>query len=114
MKLLGQFVFIFIISYIFELFLPWWSIAIAAFVGGITLRTKINFLIGFLAVACLWLTKAWFISSHDVNSLTEKVAHIFTLNSKASLFTLMALLGGLVGGFACLTGALVRRNWMKA
>jgi hypothetical protein len=34
MKFFLQLLFIFILGYVLELFFPWWTIAIAAFLGG--------------------------------------------------------------------------------
>ena len=110
MKIVYQFLFIVILSYILELFMPWWSIAIAAFAGGLILRSQVNFLTGFIAIALLWIIKAALIDHASASPLADKVAAIFTLPNKFLLMTLMATIGGLVGGFSCLSGALLKRN----
>jgi len=46
---------IIILGFFLELFLPWWSVALAAFVGGLLINTRMNFLAGFLAVGLLWI-----------------------------------------------------------
>jgi uncharacterized membrane protein YesL len=45
--------------------------------------------------------------------LTQRVAHIFTLKQKELLFLVMAVIGGLVGGFAALTGSLLKPKAKK-
>jgi hypothetical protein len=110
MRLIYQLLIIVVLAFVLELFLPWWSIAIAAFIGGVAMKSKYNFIAGFFAISALWLGSAWLIDLNAATSLTEKVAHIFTLPNKASLFLVTAILGGLVGGFGCLTGSLVKKD----
>jgi hypothetical protein len=109
MRLIYQVLFILILAYGLALFLPWWSIAIAAFAGGLLVKSKYNFIGGFVAIALLWLTTALIIDLAAATQLTEKVARIFTLPNKFLLFMITAMLGGLVGGFACLTGSLLKK-----
>lgn len=109
MRFLFQVLFILIIAFILELFLPWWSIAVAAFAGGMLFNTKANFGAGFLAIAILWTTKALLIDAGAEVPLTERVASIFMI-SKPILFAVTALIGGLVGGFASMTGAALHKR----
>lgn len=97
-----------VLAYVLEIFLPWYSIALAAFVMGYLFRSKANFLAGFLAIALLWTIKAWLINSGSASDLADRVAHIFSLSGKSWLLVVMAIIGGLVGGFASLTGALLK------
>ncbi len=108
MKFILQFIGIIILAYALEIFLPWYSIAFAAFVMGYAVRSKANFLAGFLAIALLWTTKAWLISSGSESDLADRVAHIFSLSGREWLMVVMAIIGGMVGGFAALAGALLR------
>ncbi|HEY0740138.1 MAG TPA: hypothetical protein VGD40_01715 [Chryseosolibacter sp.] len=114
MKLALQLIFIFLLAFVLELFLPWWFIAVAAFAGGALFNSKGNFLAGFLAIALLWTIKALLIESSAATTLADRVASIFMLN-KPLLFLVMAILGGLVGGFAAMTGSALqgskRRNY---
>jgi hypothetical protein len=107
MKALIQLVAIISIAFVLELLLPWWSIAIASALGGFFLRSNQNFLMGFLAIAILWTGKALLIDMNAAVNLGERVANILTV-SKPVLLLVTALLGGLVGGFASLTGSLLR------
>jgi hypothetical protein len=109
MRLTFQILFILILAFILELFLPWWSIALVAFIGGLLLKSKYNFLAGFIAIALLWFFKAFIIDTMAATTLTEKVAQIFKLPNKAILYMIMMLLGGLVGGFGCMAGGAVRK-----
>ena len=93
-----------------ELFLPWWSVAIAAFAGGILLTTRMNFLAGFLAIGMLWLIKALIMDLSSESDLADRVARIFMLHNKAILLLVTFLLSGLVGGFAAQTGGALKRK----
>ena len=112
MKIAVQFIFIIVLGFILELFLPWWSVAIAAFAGGMIFNSKGNFLAGFFAIALLWTLKALVIESNAAATLADRVAAIFML-SKPLLFLVMAIIGGLVGGFAAMTGSALQGNKRK-
>ena len=115
MKFLFQTIAIFGVAYFMELLAPWYSIAIVAFIFGYLLRSNASFLAGFLAIALLWLFKMWMIDMDAPESLNlaDAVSKIFPLKSKSLLFLVTALIGGLVGGFAAMTGALLKRDKKK-
>lgn len=107
MKFLLQLIVIALLTFMLELLLPWWSLAIAAFIGGITLNSRFNFLAGFLGVALLWFFYALLIDSTGAAPLTTRVAALFSMNSFL-LMLVTALIGGLVGGFAAMAGGALR------
>jgi hypothetical protein len=109
MKFAIQFVVIFILAYLLELFLPWYTIAIAALIGGL-LNSRFNFFAGFLAIALLWTLKAALIESESSSDLANRVALIFPVKQKALLYVVMALIGGLVAGFAAMAGSALRKK----
>ena len=109
MKFSLQLLFIFILAFVLELFLPWWCIAISAFIGGWLFHTRANFGAGFLAIAVLWTVRALLKEHGAAAPLTERVAEIFMLN-KPLLFLMTATIGGLVGGFAAMTGSALNRK----
>lgn len=110
MKFLVQLLAIIVLAYILELFLPWYYIAVACFVMGYALKSKANFLAGFMAIALLWLVKASLQNSAGSSDLAERVAHIFTLPKMELLFLVTSIVGGLVGGFAAWSGSLLKRK----
>ena len=114
MKFIIQAIAIALLGFILEFFLPWYSVALASFVMGYFLRSKANFLAGFLGIALLWLLEAWIMDTSSTSALADKVAHIFPLGSKVYLFLLTSVLGGLVGGFASLTGSLLLKAIRKS
>ena len=108
MKFIVQFIAILFFSHLLDLFLPWYSIALAAFVVGYFLKSRLTFLAGFLAIATLWMFNAWLIDSSSTSDLARRVARLFSLDHVFFLYLLMAIIGGTVGGFAAMTGALLR------
>lgn len=99
-----QIIIIALLGYLFELFLPWWSIAIAAALGGTFLRSKANFIAGFLGIGVLWFAAAVLIDFTSPSELADKVAPVFMVNNTV-LIIITSLLGALVGGFASLSGS---------
>ena len=90
-----------------EPFLPWWSIALPAFSVGFFYEQKsfVAFLSGFVAVFVLWSGYAFFLSAANDNLLALKVAKLFPLNgSVIGLLLVTGTIGGLVSGFAALSG----------
>lgn len=114
MKFLLKIILIAGVCYIAELFLPWWSVVICAFLVGLLMPTKgINdFLAGFMGVGLLWLIFAWMIDISTESILSEQIAPILSLNSGLALVAITGLVGGIVGGFACLAGSQLRRIFM--
>lgn len=91
-----------------QYFLPWWTMAIVAFGLGYFFQNKgaVSFVAGFIGVGLLWFIAAYRIDAASQSLLTEKINRIFPLN----VFVLMIIVGGLVGGFAALTGALMNQK----
>jgi len=94
-----------------QYFFPWWTLVIGAFAAGYWAGNKgfIAFLAGFLGVGLLWLITAMIIDTQTHSILTDKVAQMFPTKTPALLILLTALVGGLPGGFAGLTGAVMRK-----
>jgi hypothetical protein len=106
MKFLIIVIVIGILTVLFEQFLPWWSIAIAAFSGGLIFKSKgINaFLAGALGVGLVWLWVSWRIDYLTGSILTDKIARLFQMENKDLLIALTVLLGSIVGAFSAWTG----------
>jgi hypothetical protein len=110
MKFVAQIILIAVLAYLLDLFLPWYSIAIAAFVVSIFLRSASNFLAGFVAIGLLWFFAVWMIDKDSASGLAERVAAILQISDKQILFVVTALLGALVAGFAATAGASLRKE----
>lgn len=101
-----QVIIIALLGYLLELFFPWWSIAIAAVLGGAFLRSNANFWAGFIGIGILWLITAVLIDLTSPSELAGKVANIFMVN-RPILLMVTGFIGALVGGLASYTGSLI-------
>lgn len=98
-------------GFIAGLYLPWWSIAIVAFLVALLVPQGIgrSFLSGFTGIFLLWGLLALWIDIKNESILSGKVAQLFFLGHHSVLLILAtALIGALVGGFAAMSGASLR------
>jgi hypothetical protein len=102
-----------LLSFTAGLYLPWWSIALCAFIVSVLiLQSPLkSFLAGFSAGFLLWLIFSWVLDSANNHILSHKIAAIFPLGGVSFLLILItALIGGLVSGMAALSGSFLRYN----
>ncbi len=100
-----------VLSYISGLYLPWYGIAIAAFIVGLIIpqRSGKAFLAGLLGVFILWVGLAWWIDMKNNGILATRMTHLLPLGgSRILLILVTGLIGSLVGGFAALSGSFLR------
>jgi len=109
MKFIVHVIVILLFSLILQTFLPWWTMAVGAFAAGFYFRQDgyRSFLAGLLGVGLLWLMMAWYIDASTDSILTSKVAAIFPTKTVGSLILVTAIIGGIVGGLASMTGGLI-------
>ncbi len=107
MKFIIQLIFTIVICLLLELFFPWWTLAIGAFVVAFIFDNKgfPSFVIGFLAAALLWTGLAGYTTFITDGILTTRLNQLLPINS----ILITALVGGLTGGFGALTGSLFRK-----
>jgi hypothetical protein len=106
-----------LLSFAFGLYLPWWSLAIAAFVVAalIPLHPGLSFASGFLALLLLWGIMAWMISTGNDHILAHRMSQvILKKDAPGRLVMATSLIGALVGGFGALSGRLFRLLWARA
>ena len=100
-----------VIAFIAGLILPWWSIALIAFLVAFFFTSNIGlgFLSGFLGIFFLWGLLAFWIDVKNENILSHKIAQLFSLGGSSALLILVtAFVGGVVGGFAGMAGSSLR------
>jgi hypothetical protein len=106
---------IFLLSFIAGLYLPWWSIAVVAFLAALLIQPNIGtgFLAGFIGIFLMWATLAFWIDVNNESILSQKIAKLFPLGGSSLLLILVtSFIGGLVGGFAAMAGSSIRfRKW---
>lgn len=110
MNFLKQTLFTIAICLLLQYFLPWWTLVLGAMGAGYWFNNKgwVSFLAGMVGVGLLWLFTALLIDMQTQSILTEKVARLFPTKTPGLLFLLTAIIGGLPGGFAALTGSFLR------
>jgi cell division protein FtsX len=95
------------------LYFSWWSFAVTSFIIAIFIHQKafIAFVSGFLGLFLLWLFLTLIIDNANQHILSQKIAQLLPLNGSSLLLILItALIGGLISGFAALSGSLTRRS----
>ncbi|SHN02002.1 hypothetical protein [Mucilaginibacter sp. OK098] len=96
-------------------FLPWWVVAIAAFLPALFIgKTPAkSFWSGFGGVFIVWTILALFKTVPNDNMLAKHVATLFQLPNWIFLLLVTALIGGIVGGMSALSGVLLKRAFAK-
>ena len=110
------FLIILILSFASGYFLPWWVVAIAAFLAAFFIgkTSSQSFWSGFAAVFIVWTVLALFKSIPNDNILAARVVQLFPLpHNWIWLLILTALIGGLVGGMAALSGVLLKKAFKE-
>lgn len=99
------------LSALAQIYFPWWVITIVCFlVGGIVgMRGFGSFVTGFLAIGLLWGAYAFYLDMESAGIMSSRMVDVFQGRFDGRMLILItALIGGLVGGMATLTGSLGR------
>jgi hypothetical protein len=110
------FIIILILSFASGYFLPWWVVAIAAFLAAFFIgkTSAQSFWSGFAAVFIVWTVLALFKSIPNDHILACRVVQLFPVpHHWISILIITASIGGLVGGMAALSGVLLKRAFAK-
>ncbi len=126
MRVILRFVLIFFLAWGLQLFLPFWSVALAAFVVGLLMSQKRkkrlfgkdtsparSFLAGFLAIFLLWGVTAWILDARNESLLSGQIYELIFQSTDLILqpgfvmVLLTGLIGGLLGGLSAMTGNLL-------
>src|SRR5688500_4784235 len=113
MKFLAALVLTALLSFVAGLYLPWWGIAIAAFIVALVVYQKggIAFLAAFLVVILLWSSLAFWIDSSNESILSARIGQLLGIGNNSFLLILITgAVGGLVAGFAAMSGSFLRSN----
>ncbi len=104
------FILILLVAFILQFFLPWWIVAIVAFVAAfLKARAGSNaFWSGFFAIGTLWTIVGLFKTLSNKNILANKVGQMLMLPETGFNWLLVliisALIGALAAGFSALAG----------
>jgi hypothetical protein len=113
MKFLVAIILTALLAFISGLFLPWWGIAVTSLLVALLVHQKAGkaFLAGFLGVLLLWAALAWWIDMKNNGLLSKKIASVLPLGGNAIFLILITgLIGGLVAGFAAMSGSFLRSS----
>jgi hypothetical protein len=113
MKFFISFILTILLSFALCLFLPWWSIAVAACLVAalIPQRPGRSFLTAFIALFLLWGGLSFWMSNNNDHILAHKVSQlILKMDNPVLLVLATALIGALVAGFAALAGSYLRKT----
>lgn len=116
MRGLVIFLIIGVLSFIAGLFLPWWSVALVAFIVSVAVgeRPGSAFLTAFLAVFLFWFGYSYFQDLANDSILSSRISFLFLGTQSPILMNLVTgLVGGLVAGMGGLTGAFLRKKKEK-
>lgn len=100
-----------LLAFVGGLYMQWWSLAIAAFIIALLIpqRPFKSFLAGFFGIFLLWAVLAWWIDFKNQGILSKKIASLLPLGGSSILLLFVtAFVGGLVAGFAALSGSYLR------
>ena len=100
-----------LLSFIAGLYLPWWGIVIAAFLSALLIYQNAGsaFLSGFLGLFLLWSGLSFWIDAKNESIFSAKIGALLGIGNNPFLLILITgLVGGLVAGFAAMTGSFLR------
>jgi len=115
-KPITNFILTILLSIGLNMFLPWWSVMLAAFISSylISLNKTAVFFVPFIATMSLWMTYGYLLSSANDFTLSTKIANLLPLGGNVFLLTLITgIIGGLAAGFAGITGHQLKRLKVK-
>jgi hypothetical protein len=101
-----------LLGYAAPLYFSWWSFAVTSFIIALFIHQKawLAFVAAFLGLFLLWGIMTIIIDNANGHLLSQKIATLLPLHGSASLLIFItALIGGLVSGFAGLSGSLARK-----
>lgn len=113
MKFLTAIILTAILAFISGLFLPWWGMAVTSLLVAVLVHQKAGkaFLSGLLGVFLLWAGLAWWIDMKNNGILSKKIATILPLGGNTILLIgVTGLIGGLIAGFAAMSGSFLRAS----
>ncbi|HKZ68067.1 MAG TPA: hypothetical protein VJ111_16985 [Chitinophagaceae bacterium] len=111
MKFLAALILTALFSFIAGLYLPWWGIVIAAFIVALIVYQKAGmaFLAAFSGLLLLWSSLALWIDSSNESILSARIGELLGIGNNSFLLILITgAIGGLVAGFAAMSGSFLR------
>ena len=101
-----------IVTAVLQYFGPWWTVVLAPFLILLwrpATTSFRSFATGFLAIALLWLAYGLYLHIRSEGAMSNRIAEIFSLPNGILLLTVTSFVGGLLGGFAALSGYFTKK-----
>jgi hypothetical protein len=106
-----------LLSFIASLWFDWWIIAIVSFLVAILIPQALwkAFLSGFIALFLLWAGLSLWIDIRNQGILSGKIAELLPLGGNSVLLLIIiGFIGGIVAGFAAMSGSSLRKRRVMA
>jgi hypothetical protein len=106
-KTIINFIATIILAYVLSLFLPWWSVMVAAFAIAllVPLKKVAVFFIPFIAILIFWMVYSYVLSSANDFTLARRIAVLLPLGGNPYLLMLVTgVVGGIAAGIAAILG----------
>lgn len=104
---------LFVVCGVIQMFFPWWSMAVAAFVFGFVMMEGKHgyevFAKGFCGVALLWACVCGLQFATTSQIIATRISDLFSLPHPALCIVVCGVIGGFVAGFATLSGCQLRQ-----
>ena len=94
----------------------WWSFAFVALLVALLVHQRAGkaFLAGFLGLFILWFVLIFWVDSSNGGILSGKIASLLPLGGSSwVLMVVTAIIGGLIAGFAAMSGSYLRSSHKK-
>jgi len=106
-----------LLSFIAGLYIPlWWFFAVVALIVALLIHQRAGraFFAGFLGLFFLWFILAFWMDISNDGMLSVRIASLLPLGgSKWTLMIITAMIGGLIAGFAAMSGSYLRATGSK-
>ncbi|BBM88121.1 hypothetical protein [Candidatus Uabimicrobium amorphum] len=110
---MGNMIGLFVVCGVAQMFFPWWSMAVAAFIFGfVMVEGKNDFVVfakGFCGVALLWICVAALQFFTTSQIIATRISDLFSLPHPALCIAVCGVVGGVVAGIATFSGCQLRQ-----
>jgi hypothetical protein len=106
-KTIINFIATIILAYLLSLFIPWWSVMVAAFAIALLVPLKKGavFFIPFIAILIFWMVYSYVLSSANDFTLARRIAVLLPLGGNPYVLILVTgVVGGIAAGSAAIFG----------
>lgn len=115
MKLFLRMILIGVLTYFLSAILPWWILVAISLIVGLVIPGGAfsAFVSGFLGVGITWMAYAWKLDTINQSNFSNLILEIIPLGDSVLLIAITGFLGGILAGFSCMTGSLLRKKSKK-